>query len=251
MTLRLLTYNIQRGGRGRESALARVIAACSPDVVVLQEAQDPAVVERLARDCAMGQWGAQPQSSLGFLSRNLLTHYAWHRPRRSRHAFLELVLPDGMRVFGVHLAAVHSAWTERRRLTEFRALLAGIAEHQHGFHVLAGDFNTLAPGELLEIRQLPYRLRTLVWLSGGRIRWKTIEAVLAAGYVDGFRRLNHGTAGATFPTRAPHIRLDYVFVPERFAGRLRTCSVMTGEDAARASDHFPLFAEFGSADRQS
>jgi exodeoxyribonuclease-3 len=251
VTLRLLTYNIQRGGCGREGPLARVISACSPEVVVLQEAREPAVVERLANDCGMAQWGAQPRSSLGFLSREPVKHYAWHWPRRSRHAFLELVLADDARVFGVHLAAVHSAWTERRRLREFRALLAAIAQHQRGFHVLAGDFNTLAPGELLDIRQLPYRLRTLVWLSGGRIRWKTIEAVLAAGYVDGFRRLNPGVAGVTFPTRAPHIRLDYVFVPGVFANLLKSCVVVTAGDAARASDHFPLFAEFGSADRQS
>ena len=251
MTLRLLTYNIQRGGRGREPALARVIASCTPDLVVLQEARDATVVERLARECRMAQWGAQPRSSLGFLSRDPITHYAWHWPRRSRHAFLELVLPDGARVFGVHLAAVHSAWTERRRLRELRALLAAVAEHEHGFHVLAGDFNTLAPGELLDIRRLPYRLRTLVWLSGGRIRWKTIEAVLAAGYVDGFRRLNPRGAGVTFPTWAPHIRLDYVFVPDGYANRLRACSVISNDEAARASDHYPLFAEFGSDDRQT
>jgi exodeoxyribonuclease III len=246
VTLRLLTYNIQRGGRGRESALARVIEACTPDVVVLQEARDPEAIARIARACGMAQWGAQPRSSLGFLSRAPVTSYAWHRPRRSRHAFLELVLPDGSRVFGVHLAAVHAAWTERRRLRELGALLHAIAAHQHGFHVLAGDFNTLAPGELLDIRKLPYRLRTLVWLSGGRIRWKTIEAVLAAGYVDGYRLLNPGTAGVTFPTRSPHIRLDYVFVPQNFATLLRACSVVTVENADSASDHFPVFAEFRS-----
>lgn len=251
MTLRLLTYNIKRGGRGREAALARVISACSPDVVVLQEARDAAVVEHLARQCEMRQWGAQPRSSLGFLSRHPVAHYAWHHPRGSRHAFLELVLSNDMRIFGVHLAAVHSAWTERRRLRELRALLAAITEHQDGFHVLAGDFNTLAPGELLEIRQLPYRLRTFVWLSGGRIRWKTIEAVLAAGYVDGYRLLNPSTPGVTFPAWSPHLRLDFVFLHRNFASRLVVCEVITGADAEEASDHFPLFAEFGSTDRQT
>jgi endonuclease/exonuclease/phosphatase family metal-dependent hydrolase len=246
VTFRLLTYNIQRGGRGREAALGRVISACTPDLVVLQEARDPAVVERLARECGMAQWGAQARSSLGFLSRAPVSHFAWHWPRGSRHAFLELVLQDGARIFGVHLAAVHSAWTERRRLRELRALLAAIAEHQHGFHVLAGDFNTLAPGELLDIRQLPYRLRTLVWLSGGQIRWRTIQAVLSAGYVDGYRLLNPETPGVTFPARAPHIRLDYVFLPQNFTMALRACSVVTDANAASASDHLPVLADIGS-----
>jgi hypothetical protein len=54
------------------------------------------------------------------------------------------VVPAGsaVRVFGVHLAAVHAAWTERRRVFELRALLRSVARHQDGFHVLSGDFNT-------------------------------------------------------------------------------------------------------------
>ena len=55
----------------------------------------------------------------------------------------------------MHLSAVHAAWTERRRLVELRALLNVIAAHQDGFHVLAGDFNTLAPGEDLDVARLP------------------------------------------------------------------------------------------------
>ncbi len=46
--LRLLSYNIRYGGAGREAALAAVIRAAAPDLVVLQEATNPQVVERLA-----------------------------------------------------------------------------------------------------------------------------------------------------------------------------------------------------------
>ena len=49
MVLRLLTYNIWRGGVGRERSLAAVINAQAPDIVVLQEATRPDVVARLAR----------------------------------------------------------------------------------------------------------------------------------------------------------------------------------------------------------
>lgn len=244
MTLRLLTYNIRRGGGGREAALARVIRSVSPDLVIFQEATRPDVIARLARDCGMTWWGAQEGRSLAFMGRLEIASHTWDKPRGSRHAFLEVVLAgSSARIFGVHLAAVHSAWTERRRSREMAALLAGIKQHQKGFHLLAGDFNTLAPGELLDIRKLPYRLRTLVWLSGGKIQWQTIRAVLAAGYVDGFRSLHTDQTGVTFPTRAPHIRLDYVFLPETFADRLVGCAVVTNDAAIEASDHFPLLAE--------
>lgn len=244
MSLRLLTYNIRRGGAGREERLIAVIRRCDPDVVVFQEATRPAVVERLAQETNMPQWGARARQSLGFMSRRPVAQYEWHQPRLSRHAFLEIVLGGTeFRIFGLHLSAVHAAWTERRRVRELRALLKSIERHQHGFHVLAGDFNTLAPGELLDIRHLPHRLRALVWLSGGAIRWRTIQVVLDAHYVDGFRVHHANVPGFTFPTWNPHVRLDYVFLPDTFAGRLKSCDVISGKDVLDASDHMPLQAE--------
>ena len=178
---------------------------------------------------------------MAFISRVPVTHHAWLKPRGSRHAFLEVV-PEGdpCRVFGIHLSAVHSAWTEQRRVFELRALLASIARHQHGLHLIAGDFNTLAPGERLDVRVLPRRLRALVWLSGGRIRWRTIQRILDAGYADAFRTLHPDSPGQTFPTWSPHVRLDYAFLPAVFASRLQSCEVVCAADARAASDHFPL-----------
>ena len=244
MTLRLLSYNIRYGGAGREQQLAAVIRGCAPDLVILQEATKPHVVEHVARATGMAQWGSRAGQSLGFMSREPVSHVGWHKPRVSRHAFIEIVPAAGRwRVFGVHLSAVHAAWTERRRWYELRALLTAIQQHQHGPHALVGDFNTLAPGELLDFRTLPARLRALVWLSGGKIRWRTIQQVLDAGYRDAFRRLHPDLVGLTFPTWSPHVRLDYLFVPEPFVARVGRCEVVTGERVQEASDHFPLAAE--------
>ena len=243
MSFRLLTYNICRGGSGRSEPLAAIVRACEPDIVVLQEATKPTEVARLALTCGMQQWAARPRDSLGFMARRAVRHYSWHHPRLSRHAFLEIHPAESTaRVFGVHLSAVHAAWTERRRLLELRALLRSIQAHGDGFHVLTGDFNTLAPGELLDIRKLPHRLRALVWLSGGRVRWRTIQKVLDAGYADAYRSLHPPQPGFTFPTWDPHVRLDYVFVPQSDTHRIRSCEVITGPEAAAASDHFPLLA---------
>ena len=120
----------------------------------------------------------------------------------------------------------------------------GRGEHQHGFHVLAGDFNTLAPGEQLELKRLPPRLRPLVWLSGGRIKWRTIATVLENGYVDAFRALHPADPGLTVPTIDPHVRLDYMFVPIAFRDRVVACEVVRHPDAVTASDHFPVMADF-------
>lgn len=245
MNLKLLSYNIRYGGAGRERHLADVIRAAAPDLVVFQEASRPHVVEQVAGQTGMKIWAARQGHSLGFMSRLEIAHHEWHSPPGARHAFLEII-PAGteFRVFGLHLSAVHSNWTERRRVRELRALLKGIEQHQEGFHVLVGDFNTLAPGDLLDVRRLPARLRALVWLSGGNIRWQTILIMQEGGYVDGYRALHPSDKGYTFPTWDPHVRLDYLFVPTPFADRLKACQVLYEAPAVgQASDHFPLLAQ--------
>ena len=248
--MRLLTYNIRYGGAGRVEQLAAVVNECAPDVVVLQEAFRPDVVEQLAGATGMTTWAAAPTHSTGFMSRIPIAHHEWHRPPASRRAYLEIV-PDGsaFRIFGIHLSAVHSNWTERRRVRELRAVLAGIQQHQHGFHVLAGDFNTVAPGATLDIRKLPPRLQAVVWLTGRQIKWETVQIMLDASYVDAYRALHPADHGYTFPTWDPHVRLDYVFVPQASLGRLKQCDVFgTLKTAAAASDHLAMWADLELTD---
>lgn len=244
MTLKLLSYNIRYGGAGREARLAAVVRAVEPDLVMLQEATDPAVVERVAGDAGMAAWGARRGCSTAFMSRVAVEHSAWHKPPGARHPFVEVV-PAGSdaRVFGLHLSAVHSAWTEARRARELRATVNAIEPHRGGFHALVGDFNALAPDVVLDASRLPLRLRPFVWLSGGYRQRAAIPLMLQGGYVDCFRLRNPDDAGFTFPTWDPHVRLDYLFVPLPHAARVVDCRVV--RDVAglgEASDHFPLFA---------
>jgi endonuclease/exonuclease/phosphatase family metal-dependent hydrolase len=248
VSLRLLSYNIKLGGVNREKPIASVINSCQPDVVILQEAIHPEVVERLASLCGMKAWAAARGYSLAFLSRTEIAHYAWHRIRLARRRYIEVVLGDSnMRVFGVHLSAIHSNVTELRRHYEMRALLRGLARHRKGFHLVMGDFNTLAPGERLDMRRLPPRLRAVIWMSGGNIRWTTIQLMLNDGYTDGYRMF-HKDDGYTFPTWDPHVRLDYSFLPTVFAPRLAACQIVREAPGIReASDHFPLLSEITDA----
>lgn len=244
MSLRLLSYNIRLGGSGREMAIASVIKSCEADLVILEEATRPDVVQRLSKQCGMTSWGALHGDSLAFLSRIELANHSWHEARYARRRYLEIVLPgSASRIFGVHLSAIHSNLTERRRLIELKSVLAGIAQHQHGFHVVTGDFNTLAPGEQLDLSKLPLRLRLITWVTGRKIRWRTIQSMLDAGYTDGYR-LFATDHGYTFPTWDPHVRLDYAFVPTVFKERLTRCEVVREAPGLKAaSDHFPLLFE--------
>ena len=110
--------------------------------------------------------------------------------------------------------------------------------------MLVGDFNTLAPGEALELKRLPAWIRALIWVSGRQLQRQTIQLMLDANYIDGFRSL-HKDTGYTFPTWDPHVRLDYAFVPKSFAANLQQCKVVDepGELIRTASDHCPLMVE--------
>ena len=244
MTLKVLSYNIRFGGRGREDRIATVIREAQPDIVVFQEATDTRVIERLAEETGMTLRAARPAHSIAFISRVPVAHHEWHYPRGSHHSYLEIVLEETeTRIFGLHLKARFSKWSERRRAFEIRALLDGIRHHQKGFHILVGDFNTLAPGELLDVRRMPRWIRALIWVSGRDIQRETIQIMLDEHYVDGYRFLYPQEKGYTFPVWDPHLRLDYIFLPDAFAKKLVSCEVIKHASAHDASDHFPLLAQ--------
>jgi len=252
--VRLLSYNIREGGVGRAEQIAEVISAASPDVVALQEARHPAVVERIATLAGFPYWGSRPLHSTGFLSRVPVIEHGWRHPPRTRHALLEVSLGDGLpRVFVLHLRAWFSKWNEQRRARELRGLLDGIKDqlvreqHAFAFHVLCGDFNALAPGERFDPSPMPAWIRGMVWLSGRDIARSTIEMMGADGYADAWRTVHPDSErepGYTFPVWNPHVRLDYVFTPAAYATRVKSCEVRrTPEVARRASDHYPLLVE--------
>ena len=252
--MRLLSYNIREGGVGRAEQIAEVISAASPDVVALQEARHPAVVERIATLAGFPYWGSRALHSTGFLSRVPVIEHGWRHPPRTRHALLELSLGDGLpRVFVLHLRAWFSKWNEQRRARELRGLLDGIQEqlireqHAFAFHVLCGDFNALAPGERFDPSPMPAWIRGMVWLSGRDIARSTIEMMGADGYADAWRTVHPDSErepGYTFPVWNPHVRLDYVFTPTAYAARIASCEVRREPDVVRtASDHYPLLVE--------
>jgi exodeoxyribonuclease-3 len=256
--VRLLTYNIREGGVGRADEIAEVIKSVAPDVVALQEATHPTEVERIAELAGFPYWGSKRSHSTGFLSRVPVLAHEWRQPPRTRHALLEVALADGMpRLFVLHLRAWFSKWSEQQRARELRGLLDGIREQlareQNGFafHLLAGDFNALAPGERFDSSPMPAWIRGMIWLSGRDIARSTIEMMRADGYVDAWRTVHsdaEAEPGYTFPVWHPHVRLDYVFTPAEFASRVAACEVRRTPDAARtASDHFPLLVEIAES----
>jgi|FLYN01.1.fsa_nt_gi exodeoxyribonuclease-3 len=239
--MRVVSYNIQFGGIGRETYIAEVLRAIEPDVVVLQEANNTWVVQQVASAAGLPHWYARRGYSLALMSRLPVTECSWVRPLRMRHAFLRAMVGN-LPIFGVHLQPYFSRWSERQRVREVVSLLQLAEPYRRQPHLLLGDFNAISPSDVVEIRRMPRWIRLLIRSGAGKIATSAIRALLDNDYLDGYRALHPDIPGPTLPAFSPYIRLDYVFVPRLFLGCLTECAVVTNSVVMRASDHCPLLA---------
>ncbi len=245
--MRLLSYNIKFGGRGRERFIANVIRSANPDVVILQEATHPAIVEQLANISGLTYWAARAGFSLAFMSRRPTNHYSWHHTKWLKHSFLELDIHNfPVRIFGVHLRPHYSKWNEYRRVQELKSILDIIDNNKAAVpHLMVGDFNAVAPGDIVYTNRMPIWIRLLIRISGGQINREAINVLLRYGYVDGFKRLYPYNNGFTFPTSTPNVRIDYLFLSAHVPYSIKECFVLnSGLNVLSASDHYPLMAIF-------
>jgi exodeoxyribonuclease-3 len=245
VTLRIATYNIRKGGRGRQRAIADVLHALDADVVALQEATDPRVVAFLADATGSTAAIGAPGRSVAILSRLPRPEGQWHAFRMG-HAFAALDLAEwGVRILGVHLSAGLSARGERRRGIELESLLEVATQSGGpGRTLIVGDLNSISPGDVLIRAALPTWIRVLLRVDGG-IGTTVVQRVLDAGFVDAFRLRNPKEPGATMPAISPTVRLDYVMVGPELVAAVSTCRVADLDHAllVAASDHVPLVIE--------
>jgi endonuclease/exonuclease/phosphatase family metal-dependent hydrolase len=247
VTVRIASYNIRKGGSRRREAIAEVLSALDADVTVLQEATDPEVVGWLARKVGNPFWTSRPDHSVALLARRQPDDVRWHVMGLNR-TFIEARLPGHIRLFAVHLSSGLSRRGERRRLGELTEILkvAGDEDDRRRTMIL-GDFNSIAPGDSLKLASLPRWIRMLLRLDGG-IQTEVIAGVRAAGFIDAYRRFEPHD-GATLPSVAPVVRLDYVMVGEDLVSAITSCSIAAVSSTlmTTASDHLPLVTVLDTA----
>jgi endonuclease/exonuclease/phosphatase family metal-dependent hydrolase len=248
VTLRIASYNIRRGGVGRRAPILDVLAGLAPDVVVLQEATDPSTVDALADELGFAYRLRQVDRSVAILGRSAPERATWHLAATGR-TVAAIDLPGGARLIGVHLTAGLSQRGERRRLREVAAILGVASERGDPERTaIVGDLNAVAAGDVLALSTLPRWIRAMLRIDGG-IGTQVVSGLRAAGYTDAYRRL-HEAGGATMPSHAPVVRLDYAMLGARLVPALVSCEV--GSDPpgtiVRASDHLPIVVELDLAE---
>ena len=253
LKIRLVTYNILKGGYEREAEIVEAIKAVVPDVVVVQEVREASCFRRIAAALGMTACLAERRHRLslrvGLLSRlpilDFRTLHLWPVWPACLQATVQLASGCSLTVYGLHLAAYYPWPLEWWRTYQIRTLLRHIRQAAPGQHLLAGDFNTIAPGDQALLAEAPLWVKAQTWFQLGYIpRW-TLKTLQDAGYVDCFRTLHPQEDGFTLPALCPQVRLDYVFASPPIDEALSACRVVRSpREVVLASDHLPVLAEF-------
>lgn len=252
--MRIVSYNILDGGEGRADPLAEVIIAQRPDIVALIEADNLAVVERIAARLKMDFIYAEGNShAVALLSRFIIRDSINHAPLRPEltKCFLEatMALPSGdeLPVGVLHLHHYARLADEQKRLSEIGTVLELLARHRETGrpHLLMGDFNSNSPRQKIDPAKLKPSSQEQYAANGNMLPRDVITLVEQAGYVDTLQVAHPmGAAKAgSFSTQHPGQRVDYVFAHGFKRRQIRDAWVERDRLAKYASDHFPVGAE--------
>ena len=158
-----MTYNILMGAEHREREVTEVIARCGADVIALQEVTSLEFARSVADQIGMTMVVGAPSDADSPLHNVILTRLPvvnWHNYRHPgrmlrSHLAVELAVNESsvaptVRVHCVHLAArvgePSAAGMPRSR--EIDTVLSDIDAMDDLPHIVLGDFNALAPGDI-------------------------------------------------------------------------------------------------------
>src|SRR3954452_5266755 len=181
--MRVVSYNILDGGEGRADPLAEVIVAQRPDVVVLVEADQLPVVERIAGRLKMNfvhaKGGAHAGAILSrFPIRDSINHAALTDQLKNSFVEATVIDLDGeWTICGLHLTAHAREENERARERELAFVLDRLSSHRSANrrHVVAGDFNANAPYQQIDISKTKPRTQEDAKANGGEIPRRVIQ----------------------------------------------------------------------------
>jgi len=253
--MRICSYNILTGGEGRADPLVEVLLAQRADVIGLVEAEDPAVLERIARRLdmdyvqAIGNKSGASALLSRFPIRDTINHAALE-PGLSRSLLQASVDAPGGATwhFGVvHLHARAGDEDERQREAELGIVLNSFAPLRAARtpHVLLGDFNANSPHQEIDLAKCKPKTRQQAAANGGTIPRRVVQHLANEGYADSYYSLKPELAkrNGTFTTQFPGQRVDYIFTHSIDKGRLKDAWIEYDRLATYASDHYPIGVE--------
>lgn len=260
--MKIMTYNIYRGGEERLPLIQQIIESEQPDVLAIQEAchwmesgRFDAIGDLLNIPSSQRIYSrSHPRSASGRIydlalySRfPVVTSKVFHDPETVWHSLLHVTLdhPFLKNVIVVHLSPKDEDWRmkEVNRLTE----LLHTAKTQGC--LLLGDLNALSPYDQYPSSLAAELQERGIVKFGNPSRFDMIQKLLDAGWVDGLN-LEQKAIPLQMTVREGsedkdhlNLRLDYIFVNRPLVSRIQKLSILDTEMSRKASDHFPVIME--------
>ena len=252
--MRIASYNILDGGEGRADPLAEVLLAQRADVVALLEADDAAVVRRIASRMNMDFIEAKSRKhTVALLSRWRIAETINHAALRAKSemSLLEatVIEPGGREwpVGVVHLSPYAREADEQQRERELPLVLDAFASHrqQNRPHLLVGDFNANAPYQQIDPQRCKESTRRAWEENGNQVPRRVVQRLLDEGYLDTLRVVNRSASetSGSFSTQNPGQRVDYIFAWGVDPAAIGEAWIEHDRLAKYASDHFPVGAK--------
>lgn len=255
--MRVMTYNILRGGGERLPLLEDAVRAERPDILALQEAND-FTYDRLCvfgnavglRYCAIAEGNLTGRGHRYPVA--VLTHYGMRSTQTFQHCFHHAGLHAALRTEQgiLSVCAVHlHPHSEKDALQELSAVIASQACHDDA--LICGDFNSLSQDDWYPDGMVKRFSTALMerFTRNGRLCYDVIKSVKQAGYIDAAARRN--ARQPTYPSPVSRhysdglkFRIDYVFAKPSLARRVRAARVVNDELTRKASDHYPVVVDF-------
>lgn len=247
--IRLVTWNILKGGLGRLDPIYETLDYLRPDLVGLCETSEHSasyLAGKLGMDYALAE-ARDEEHHVALLSRwpiqRMLNVGAAASVQRG--ALDATVHRHGqpLRAAVVHLSPGVGPHAERQRLDELDRILPFIDPAAAIPAAILGDFNADAPYHPTDPGAMSPWRRARLALAGDTLAHDVVDRMTGAGWTDAYRRAVTGPPRHTLTTGHPAQRVDYIWLDAALAPRVIAADVETGGFAPYASDHFPLWAD--------
>lgn len=253
LCMRILHYNIFRGGDDRLPVIAKFVQQCNPDILGILEAnsweqQSFAMLAYFSHLAALPFTDisvAESDFSLVTLAKNQPTKFI-HEFDGFHHALSGAVITLQNNATLAVLFYHANPYSEEARVLEVQRIAKFTRQFTHA--VVMGDFNALSPHDPYNHPELLAALQVANIKKFGTtsLTFDAITAFEKEGMVDVAITLNaphESTAPTSFNFDAMHqvpVRLDYAFVTPSLVPFLEKIEVMKNEITEHASDHYPL-----------
>jgi exodeoxyribonuclease III len=236
--MKIISWNIKRGGAGREELIAAAVADHAPDVAVLVEYfpdRSAPLVELLATQGFRWTHAAEPTDAP---PRVLIASRTPIEPVPPSAPDLELcnrwaevlISSHDLRLAGVYVPVTGNRPGRKRRM--WQAVRAAADRRGSEPYMVVGDWNT---GDFPLDKSRPGR----PFKFTGEHR-----ELLASGYTDAWRHFHPDTAEYSWYRHdGTGFRIDHAFVSPSLLPRLKDCKYSHDERVAGVSDHSILIVD--------